>query len=363
MAEKKTVSAKDVIADIRVGMTDEQLMKKHLLSAKGLQSLKDKLLSAGLLSQAELDSKLVPPQGATSNRLSAKAILADIEAGVTNEGLIEKYALSNDRLLQILGKLVESGHLTQAEFAKRASGNKLVIRPTTGNLQGVPSPEQPSPEVEPQEKQATGESDLTRQKAEEIGQKAYGVAKEATGSAISAIKILVTDPMGGQGKALELLGEIQALSAGIVFVVAFVFSAVLLLKAIPFFPSSFEIHVKMAITALVPAVGLWAGFMAIGKLFKTNTSLNKCVFSTGVALVPTAFTFLALVVLGLGNLETVALVGFFGMSITLLLLNSAMLDVLNLSTQQAVLLTPTLILVSAYITKVIYGSLLFVRGW
>lgn len=57
MAAKKTISAREVVADIRVGMTDEQLMLKHQLSGKGLQSLFAKLVSAGLLTQAELDQR------------------------------------------------------------------------------------------------------------------------------------------------------------------------------------------------------------------------------------------------------------------------------------------------------------------
>ena len=45
--------------------------------------------------------------------------------------------------------------------------------------------------------------------------------------------------------------------------------------------------------------------------------------------------------------------GLFGVTITVLLLNSALLDVLKLSTRQAVLLTPTLILLTGYISKTI----------
>ncbi len=55
MAEKKTVSAKAVVADIKAGMTDEQLMRKYQVSAKGLQSLKNRLLAAGFLTQAVLN--------------------------------------------------------------------------------------------------------------------------------------------------------------------------------------------------------------------------------------------------------------------------------------------------------------------
>lgn len=67
MAEKKTVSAKAVVSDIKAGMTDEQLMTKYQLSARGLQSLKNKLLAAGLITEAKLDG---PTPASTENTKS-----------------------------------------------------------------------------------------------------------------------------------------------------------------------------------------------------------------------------------------------------------------------------------------------------
>lgn len=57
MAQKKTVSAKQVLADIRSGMSDDQLIQKYGISAQGLQSLFAKLLKAGYMTQAELDQR------------------------------------------------------------------------------------------------------------------------------------------------------------------------------------------------------------------------------------------------------------------------------------------------------------------
>lgn len=44
MPEKRTVSAKEVVADIRAGASDDLLMSKYGLSEKGLQSVLNKLL-------------------------------------------------------------------------------------------------------------------------------------------------------------------------------------------------------------------------------------------------------------------------------------------------------------------------------
>ena len=49
IVEKKKISAKDALADIRSGMSDANLMSKYLLSNAGLQSLFDKLVTAGYI--------------------------------------------------------------------------------------------------------------------------------------------------------------------------------------------------------------------------------------------------------------------------------------------------------------------------
>lgn len=57
MSERKTISARQVVADIKAGMIDADLMRKYTLSASGLQSLFDKLLKANLISAQQLASR------------------------------------------------------------------------------------------------------------------------------------------------------------------------------------------------------------------------------------------------------------------------------------------------------------------
>jgi hypothetical protein len=54
MAPKRTVSARDIVTDIRAGLTDSQLMDKYGLSAKGLESLFTKLIEAGVMESSEI---------------------------------------------------------------------------------------------------------------------------------------------------------------------------------------------------------------------------------------------------------------------------------------------------------------------
>jgi hypothetical protein len=55
---KRSVKAKEVLADIRAGITDLDMMEKYQLSAKGLQSLFDKMVAAKLLTEDEIQDRM-----------------------------------------------------------------------------------------------------------------------------------------------------------------------------------------------------------------------------------------------------------------------------------------------------------------
>ena len=54
MEPKRKIKAKEIVNDIRDGMSDSQLMEKHRLSLKGLQSVFRKLVEAKAISPREL---------------------------------------------------------------------------------------------------------------------------------------------------------------------------------------------------------------------------------------------------------------------------------------------------------------------
>ena len=58
---KKTINAKEAVADIRSGMTSSELMEKYRVSAKGLDALFGKLVAAGLLHENELNRRNEEP--------------------------------------------------------------------------------------------------------------------------------------------------------------------------------------------------------------------------------------------------------------------------------------------------------------
>jgi uncharacterized protein (DUF433 family) len=92
--EKTIIDAREVLQDIRSGIDDSALMEKYRLSAKGLQSLFDKLSNAGLIKQ-----------------ISPKTMIRDIRSGMSHDELMQKHKLSSGGLDRVLKDLQDFGLL------------------------------------------------------------------------------------------------------------------------------------------------------------------------------------------------------------------------------------------------------------
>lgn len=110
---KHEVNAKDVVTDIRSGLSLLGLSEKYKLSRKGLESLFVKLVKAKLLEQEELDN-LFPKK-----KVDLKQIAEDVRSGLTDRELIEKHNISNKSLQEVFNKLLDGGFLTSEEFYNR----------------------------------------------------------------------------------------------------------------------------------------------------------------------------------------------------------------------------------------------------
>jgi len=52
---QKKINATEIAGDIRQGMSNAELMRKHHVSSEGLHSLFKKLVTAGILNQSEIN--------------------------------------------------------------------------------------------------------------------------------------------------------------------------------------------------------------------------------------------------------------------------------------------------------------------
>jgi hypothetical protein len=140
--ERRRISARDAVADIRSGMSDTALMKKYEVSKDGLQSLFNKLVNNGFIDLGEMRSRLsdcwgtvVVPEtdifgangGAKDQPLKSKPIRTinaleaarDIRLGLDDFALTEKYHLTPKGLTGLCNKLLSMGLLAQADLDRR----------------------------------------------------------------------------------------------------------------------------------------------------------------------------------------------------------------------------------------------------
>ena len=147
IVEKKKISAKKAVADIRSGMSDADLMSKYLLSNAGLQSLLDKLVTAGYIDLAEIlertplflgtvDISESFPQPAAikaedgrqsikskaETRVNAQEATRDIRSGMDDSALMQKYRLTSKGLSSLFRKLMEVGLIKQTDIDRRNIG-------------------------------------------------------------------------------------------------------------------------------------------------------------------------------------------------------------------------------------------------
>ena len=109
MTPKPRIKARDAVRDIRSGMTDSELMEKYGLSAKGLQSVFLKLLEAKAITHAEMNQRRAIYHDITVvQQIDARDIVKDIRSGMTDSELLKKYDLSSEGLRFALQTLTDT---------------------------------------------------------------------------------------------------------------------------------------------------------------------------------------------------------------------------------------------------------------
>ncbi len=143
--EKRNISAREAVADIRSGMGDTALRNKYGLSANGLQGLFDKLIKDGFLDLGELHSRLsgfmgtvVVPEtdffgekggvkdqqlkSKSARRINVQEAARDIRSGMDDSALANKYRLTTKGITSLYDKLLSLGVITQMDLDRRRLG-------------------------------------------------------------------------------------------------------------------------------------------------------------------------------------------------------------------------------------------------
>lgn len=112
------ISAKEILSDIKAGMSDAALMEKYGLSVRSLPKVKEELMKLGLAGQGEIGPRDACPVSAKI-AVNARDFVKSFDETPDDFVLMEKYFLSSKQLQQVYERLLEKGLLTEYEFHGR----------------------------------------------------------------------------------------------------------------------------------------------------------------------------------------------------------------------------------------------------
>lgn len=195
--------------------------------------------------------------------------------------------------------------------------------------------------------------------------------KATVSDTVTAIKQLQQDPTQGLMGALQSLGDERAFKVGLFLCIVFpivmwsaivrgvtsvfgVFDALIPL-------SNFDIgiaeHIRGLLLCGTPVYALILGFIGIRKCFNAKGTVNQYTFITGICLLPITLNALLFWILGFNGLELSSLFAIISSSLLVLLLNSAVTNVLGLTAQKSLWLVPLLLVVLVFSIQVFFGIL------
>jgi len=192
-------------------------------------------------------------------------------------------------------------------------------------------------------------------------------AKEATYTAFGAFKLFALNPMAGLPAAYQAVGKAGALSAGIVFLVAY--ELVWLLYMLGGLHSLRSLGAggggvsvadlfRMIIVLAVPFAAVSLSLMAVRMIARSLETFHADVFVGGTVVL--VFGVLGLIPLVFGglNVEIILAAMVFGLCYTVLLLFSAVSRIYLISEAKAVWCVPVILLVAAWLSSILSRALI-----
>jgi hypothetical protein len=184
--------------------------------------------------------------------------------------------------------------------------------------------------------------------------------KEASKDATQAFKTFATNPVGGLPIAFQSLGAPRAMGVGIVFSIFSILCVFIgIYVAMPSFAKpEVSDSIKFIFFGAVPFVSLLAASAATRKVFGGTGSFHGDSFIAGAALLPFGFLVFVSSVLGIANLEIAALLVIFALCYGILMLYTGVTRISHVSESRAAFAVPVMIIVSFWLTKIIFGAML-----
>jgi hypothetical protein len=157
VVRKPIINPKEAVQLIRMGFSDEGLMQKYGITARGLESLFRKLVQAGELDKSDLDQRTVLLERSQSVVLAGAREQAErkiridpaeaaqaVRSGMSDLALMRKFSLSAKGVDKLFRKLTRAGELNQDELDRRAYSSRMF---QFAELDELPEPVVPKPRV------------------------------------------------------------------------------------------------------------------------------------------------------------------------------------------------------------------------
>jgi hypothetical protein len=125
----------EVLKLMKLGVDHASLKRRYNISEEGLKDLYRQLAEAGFLEWTGEEFIV-----AAKRRIDTKELVADIRTGVSDVQLMEKYKLSSRGLQRVFTKLVDSGSVMMADLSGRSMSydDSVTLKTVRGSIRALP---------------------------------------------------------------------------------------------------------------------------------------------------------------------------------------------------------------------------------
>lgn len=177
--------------------------------------------------------------------------------------------------------------------------------------------------------------------------------------ALVAFKQFATDPVGGMPNACKALDNSSATGVGAVFGVVFIACLFVFLQGVlPVEAFKKLPKLNLLLCSAVPFICVAASSFLARSLFRGRGTLGSDCFVAGATLLPLAFLMVLTRLLGVANAEVIVVLSVFTVCLTILMLYAGCNGISGLSERTATFAVPLILLVSAWLAKILFASLI-----
>lgn len=179
--------------------------------------------------------------------------------------------------------------------------------------------------------------------------------------AFCALKIVAANPVGGLPVAFQSTEKRRAMEVGIVFAVVFEICAVIGLDlALPRWGGgpSFADVLKLLILGLVPFAAIAGACTLARRVLATGGGGTESdIFIAGTAVLPFGVVLLITGIVGFSNFGVIAIAAAFANAYSILILFAGCTRISGISEQHAAPAVPVILLITAWISKILFGAM------